>query len=208
MYTQINKYMYKNDRATSHYGYGWAVFNSDRDSKVVTHNGSNGIYFADFIRFIDEDVVIIYLTNTILGNDTENVGWEISKMIFNPKYEAHPVSKNMYELVFEFIKTNELASAQMLPSYLTNELGKKFDDHSVLNRYGYRILEKENEPGWAMELFKLNVQLFPEDGNLWDSLGEAYLKYGEKKQAIESYKKAVELGNKESQKILTVLIKN
>jgi len=171
----------ENDRATSHYGSGWAMFNSDRDSKVVTHNGSNGIYFADFIRFIHEDVVIIYLTNTILGNDKENVGWEISKMIFNPKYEANPVSKNMYELVFEFIKTNELASAQMLPLYLTNELGKKFNDHSVLNGYGYRILEKENEPGWAMELFKLNVQLFPGDGNLWDSLGEAYLKYGEKK---------------------------
>ncbi|MFT5167030.1 MAG: CubicO group peptidase (beta-lactamase class C family) [Saprospiraceae bacterium] len=205
---QETPHVAENDSATSHYGYGWALFNSDRSTKIVTHNGSNGVYFADFIRFIDEDVVIIYLTNAILGNDTENVGWEISKMIFNPEYEAHPVSKNRYELVFEFIKINELASAQMLPSYLTNELGKKFDDHSVLNSYGYRILKKENEPGWAMELFKLNVQLFPEDGNLWDSLGEAYLKYGEKEQAIRSYTKAVELGNKDSQKTLTELLKN
>jgi len=205
---QESPHVAENNRATSHYGYGWAVFNSDRDSKIVTHNGSNGIYFADFIRFIDEDVVIIYLTNTILGNDAENVGWEISEMIFNPEYEAHPVSKNMYELVFEFIQTNDLARAQMLPSYLSNELGKNFDDHSVLNRYGYRILEKENVPGWAMELFKLNVQLFPEDGNLWDSLGEAYLKYGEKEQAIRSYTKAVELGSKESKKVLDELLEN
>ena len=204
---QETPHVAENERATSHYGYGWALFNSDRGTKVVTHNGSNGVYFADFIRFIDEDVVIIYLTNAILGNDTEKVAWEISKMIFDPEYEVHPVSKNMYELVFEFIKTNELGSAQMLPSYLTNELGKKFDDHSVLNTYGYRILGKENEPGWAMELFKLNVQLFPKDGNLWDSLGEAYLKYGEKEQAIRSYTKAVALGNKGSQKVLTELIK-
>jgi len=96
-----------------------------------------------------------------------------------------------------------LGSISRLPSYLNIESGKKFDDHVVLNRFGYRILEKENEPGWAIELFKLNAQLFPEDGNLWDSLGEAYLKYGEKEQALESYKKAVELGNKESQKKLT-----
>jgi CubicO group peptidase (beta-lactamase class C family) len=205
---QETPHVAENNRATSHYGYGWAVFNSNRDTKIVTHNGSNGIYFSDFIRFIDEDVVIIYMTNVILGNDTENVGWEISKMIFNPEYEVLPVSKNMYELVFEFIQTNELGSAKMLPSYLTNKLGKKFDDHSILNGYGYRILEKENEPGWAMELFKLNVQLFPEDGNLWDSLGEAYLKYGEKEQAIQSYTKAVALGNKGSQKILTELLKN
>ena len=198
----------ENERATSHYGYGWAVFNSNRDTKVVTHNGSNGIYFADFIRFVEEDVVIIYLTNSILGNDTENVGWNISKMIFDPSYEASPVSKNMYELVFEFTKVNEPESAEMLPAYLTNELGKKFEDHSILNRYAYRILGKENEPAWAMALFKLNVELFPEDGNLWDSLGEAYLKYGEKEQAILSYTKAVDLGSIGSQKILTELLKN
>jgi CubicO group peptidase (beta-lactamase class C family) len=205
---QETPHVAENDRATSHYGYGWAIFNSKRNTKIVTHNGSNGVYFADFIRFIDEDVVIIYLTNAILGNDTENVGWEISKMVFNPEYEADPVSKNIYELVSEFIKINDLGSVKLLPAYLTNELGKKFEDHSILNRYAYRILGKEKESGWAMELFKLNVQLFPEDGNLWDSLGEAYLKYGEKEQAIRSYAKAVELGNKESQKILTELNKN
>jgi len=199
---QETPHVAENDGATSYYGYGWALFNNDR-GKVVTHNGSNGIYFADFIRFIDEDVVIIYLTNAILGNNSENVAWEISKMIFDPQYTAIPISKNIYELVYDFIKTNEPGSAKRLPSYLNIESGKKFDDHVVLNRFGYRILEKENEPGWAIELFKLNAQLFPEDGNLWDSLGEAYLKYGEKEQALESYKKAVELGNKESQKKLT-----
>ena len=205
---QETPHIAENDRATSHYGYGWALFNSARDTKVVTHNGSNGIYFADFIRFIDEDVVIIYLTNAILGNDSENVAWNISKIIFDPQYEAIPISKNIFELVSEFIKTNEPGSAKMLPSYLNKESGKKFDDHSVFNRFGYRILEKENKPGWAMELFKLNVQLFPEDGNLWDSLGEAYLKYGEKEQAIQSYTKAVALGNKDSQKMLTELLEN
>lgn len=205
---QETPHIAENDRATSYYGYGWALFNTDRDTKVVTHNGSNGIYFADFIRFVDEDVVIIYLTNAILGNDSENVARKIGKMIFDTQYTAIPISKNSYELVYDFIKTNELANAKMLPSYLNIASGKKFDNHSVLNSYGYRILEKEIEPGWAMELFKLNVQLFPEDGNLWDSLGEAYLNYGEKEQAIRSYTKAVELGNEESQKKLTELIKN
>ena len=80
--------------------------------------------------------------------------------------------------------------------------------HSVLNDYGDTILKKENEPDWAMELFKLNVELFPQDGNLLDSLGEAYLKYGEKEQAIRSSEKAVELGSEGSQKILTELNKN
>jgi hypothetical protein len=35
---------------------------------------------------------------------------------------------------------------------------------------------KEEETGWALDLVKLNVQYYLEDENLWDSLGEAYLK--------------------------------
>lgn len=46
------------------------------------------------------------------------------------------------------------------------------------------------------------MKLFPEDGNLWDSIGEAYLKYNKKEEAIKSYTKAVELGSKDSLKIL------
>ena len=93
-----------------------------------------------------------------------------------------------------------------LPTYLEIESGKKFDDSSVLNSYAYRIIGEENEPGWAMELFKHNVELFPEDGNIWDSLGEAYLKYGEKEEAIRCYTKAVALGSKGSVKILNELL--
>lgn len=39
---------------------------SDRKNKVLAHNGSSGIYFADFGRFIDDDVVVIYITNAFL----------------------------------------------------------------------------------------------------------------------------------------------
>ena len=87
------------------------------------------------------------------------------------------------------------------------ELNNEFNDHAILNRLGYRRLTKEDKPDWALELFKLNVKLFPEDGNLWDSLFEAYLKYGKEEEAIKSYTKAVELGSEGSKKILNELLK-
>lgn len=68
-------------------------------------------------------------------------------------------------------------------------------------------MKKEDKPVWALELFKLNVKLFPKDGNLWDSLGEAYLKYNMNDKAIKSYTKAVKLGNESSRKVLNELIK-
>ena len=71
------------------------------------------------------------------------------------------------------------------------------------------ILLRSNENlEWALELFKMNIQLYPEDGNLWDSLGDGYKANNLKEDAIKSYQKAIELGYKDSQKKLTELIKN
>ncbi|WP_227020872.1 tetratricopeptide repeat protein [Arenibacter algicola] len=192
---------------TSYYGYGWAISHSNRDTKIVAHNGSNGLYFADFVRFIDDDVVVIYITNAFLGSESEYVAREIGKMIFNTNYTAATISKNSYQLIHEFMKTNPSTNAEKLPDFLKKELKIEFNDHAILNRIGYSRLKKEDQPGWALELFKLNVKLFPEDGNLWDSLGEAYLKYNQKEKAIKCYTKAVELGSEGSKNTLKNLLK-
>ncbi|MBI9040253.1 serine hydrolase domain-containing protein [Lutibacter sp.] len=203
---QETPYVAENDKMTSYYGYGWAISKSDRETKIVAHNGSNGIYFADFVKFIDDDVVVIYLTNAFLGNDSEYVAREISKMIFDTNYNATPISKNIYELIHEFMRTNDPTNADELPSFLKKELKGEFNDPSILNRIGYSKLEKEKETGWALEIFKLNIKLFPKDGNLWDSLGEAYLNYNQEKEAIKSYTRAVELGSEGSIKALNNLL--
>jgi tetratricopeptide (TPR) repeat protein len=105
------------------------------------------------------------------------------------------------------MKTNPSVNAEKLPDFLEKELKGEFNDHAVLNRLGFSRLKKEDKPDWALELFKLNVKLFPKDGNLWDSLGEAYLKYNQKEKAIERYKKAVELGYEGAMKPLNDLLK-
>ncbi|MFD2824633.1 serine hydrolase [Lacinutrix iliipiscaria] len=204
---QETAYVAENDKMTSYYGYGWAISKSDRDTKIVAHNGSNGLYFADFVRFIDDDVVVIYITNAFLGPESENVAREIGKMIFDTNYNAKPIPRNIYELIHEFMRINPSSDAEKLPDFLKKELKNEFNDHAVLNRLGYSRLKKEDQPDWALALFKLNVKLFPQDGNLWDSLGEAYLKYNQKEEAIESYTKAVKLGSESSKKTLNKLLK-
>jgi len=112
---QETPYVAENDKMTSFYGYGWAISQSNRDTKIVAHNGSNGLYFADFVRFIDDDVVVIYITNAFLGSESENVAREIGKMIFDSNYNTTPISKNIYELIHEFMKTNPSSNAEKLP---------------------------------------------------------------------------------------------
>ncbi|MBK8472561.1 MAG: hypothetical protein IPL33_10550 [Sphingobacteriales bacterium] len=38
----------------SYYAYGWDVSRTNRNTSQVWHNGTNGIFYADFLRFIDE----------------------------------------------------------------------------------------------------------------------------------------------------------
>lgn len=67
-------------------------------------------------------------------------------------------------------------------------------DEDGLNSFGYIVLEKD--PAGAIQVFQLNAQTFPQSGNVWDSLGEAYLKARDTKKARESYAKSLELDPK------------
>jgi CubicO group peptidase (beta-lactamase class C family) len=174
----------------THYGYGWAIFTSPRDSKIATHNGSNGYYFADFIRFVDEGVVIIVLTS--LDRD-EGVAWEIARMTFDTDYEPPRFPRNAFEFVSEYIKTHTPEEVGDLPVYFEEQQHSSLTDRRVLNRFGIDRLNK-GDFEWAIGLLELNTRLFPDDGNLWDSLGEAYFADRQYSLAKESFEKALELG--------------
>jgi tetratricopeptide (TPR) repeat protein len=64
-------------------------------------------------------------------------------------------------------------------------------DESAVNDWAYRLMDENHIPE-ATDLLKLNVQMYPESFNVYDSLGEAYMKAGQKGLAIENYKKSLE----------------
>ncbi len=66
-----------------------------------------------------------------------------------------------------------------------------FIRESEINDVGYALLGQEQVEA-AIEVFKLNVSLFPSSWNVFDSLGEAYAKNGATRLAIESYEKSIQ----------------
>ncbi len=60
----------------SYYGYGWANFPLPDGETLITHNGGNGIFFADFLWFVDQDLTIVVGTN-VAGAD-EEVAYQIA----------------------------------------------------------------------------------------------------------------------------------
>ena len=73
-----------------------------------------------------------------------------------------------------------------------------------LNGLGYRYLGKEGKLPVALAVLQWNVELFPNSGNVYDSLGEADVKNGDRASALAHYAKALELDpkNKNAEKFL------
>lgn len=176
----------------SYYAYGWDVLKTDRNTTRIWHNGSNGVFFADFYRFIDEGVTIILMTNSWQGS-FNGTGRAISKIIFDPSFQpVLPIANNSANRAFttELIDLT-LAKGLTAATDLFQKRDKKIDLlENVINAKGYDLME-EKKLKEAIEIFKLNVFAFPQSANAFDSLGEAYLEAGDKKLAIENYKKSL-----------------
>ncbi len=61
-----------------------------------------------------------------------------------------------------------------------------------VNRLGYDLLRDEKTDD-AIAIFRVNVEAYPQSANTYDSLAEAYLKKGNKDEAIKYYSKALEV---------------
>lgn len=154
------------------YGYGWSVFASPKDTKMVGHNGSNGIYYFDLRWLQEEDLAIIYASNSMVQGTpsiSENIELMLFDNVFNPpSFAAGPVTEILrYAVSFTGTPAN-------LKQRVKAQFEAQTQERYVLNRAGLALLEV-NQPGRAIALLSLNVELFENDGNLWDSLGEAYL---------------------------------
>lgn len=185
------------ESGTSYYSYGWSISCSSRDTKIIRHNGGNQVFFHDYWYLPEEDVVIILFVNA--SSREMEVVWPIEKIIFDESYAATPIKKNLFYLAFNFMESHSIEKANELIATIKKDYASNLRSPDALNGLGYRILkneivENQNSAKWAVEIFKLNTELFPHDGNIWDSLGEGYLTDNQKSKAKESYEKALTLG--------------
>jgi tetratricopeptide (TPR) repeat protein len=73
--------------------------------------------------------------------------------------------------------------------------GNEVINEARINDLGYDLLRMKRVAE-AIEVFKLNVEDYPQSSNAYDSLGEAYAVNGDKELAIKNYQRSVELNPK------------
>ena len=179
------------------YGYGWSIQSTDDGERIVTHNGSNGLFFADFIRFVDEDLTVIFLTNVSLPESVDSIAWRIARMARDDSYAPPPITPLSYELVYRFMDRHAASEADSLLAFMETGLGRPLDNPAILNRIGFQLLG-EDDCEWSTALLGINAGRFPGDGNLMDSLGEGLLACGRNAEAAGAFKKALELAPDEN----------
>jgi len=68
-------------------------------------------------------------------------------------------------------------------------------DENELNALGYDLI-KSRKLDAAVRIFQLNVEAYPQSGNVYDSLAEAYIDDGNKPQAIAYYRESIQVNPK------------
>ena len=135
---------------------------------VIMANSDNGIAVGNLLL---RSVAREYAWNYKAGNDT------MTTLFLLAEVNGSTAALQQYE---EIKKTN--SPAQKV-------------DETTLNGLGYMLLSAGKTPD-AIEVFQRNVHEYPQSGNVYDSLGEAYMKAGQKGLAIQNYEKSLRLDPK------------
>lgn len=124
----------------SHYGYGWAIIKTRRDTRLITHNGGNGIFFADYLNFEDENT-FVYVSSNASKRGMQDVAWELGRMILNPGYEPEIKNFNPVAIDIKEIANPEYRTTlEDLIRYLESGTSDATTDF-VLNHLGPGLLE-------------------------------------------------------------------
>ena len=83
-------YVNEGPEGRSKYAYGWAVMQTSRNTRLVTHNGGNGIYVAELLRFVD-DRVTLFIASSVSSLTATPAARVVSQILFSQPYDVPPM---------------------------------------------------------------------------------------------------------------------
>jgi len=148
-------------------------------------------------------VYTLNFLNTYLKNDSK--GLEFLRKDTNENTNKTQLISKTTKLAtnekFSFMDFNDLASKlnyknmENLYDSLLNAYPELELPEGSLNNLGLQLVFNPQKSDLGIRVFLLATKLYPESANLWDSLAEGYLYIGEKKKAIQSFEKSLQLNS-------------
>jgi CubicO group peptidase (beta-lactamase class C family) len=188
----------------SHYAYGWMVGmktfpKSKAKVKRIAHGGGiNG--FNTLIDRLVEDRHLIVLFNNTGGTALGAMSEGIINILYDKPYSLP--KRSIADVVGKTIRDKGVKAA--IAQYRELKANSPEDyifQPRELNTVGYMVLQGMKDPEGAIEIFKLNTEMYPKYANGYDSLAEAYMENGAMDKAIKFYAKSLELNPKNTNAI-------
>ncbi len=201
--TQSKDLMYKPN--LENYAYGWAITKAKLGTETVPqigHNGGINGFNTLILRFPVQKNLIVLLDNTSQGGSLDRLSKALTNILYDQPYDLPklPLAAVLRKTIEE--KGIEAGVAQYRD--LKTKQGSVYDfSEPELNQLGYQLLQAKKLKD-AVEIFKLNVEAYPQGFNTYDSLAEAYMASGNNELAIQNYRKSLEL-NPQNQGAVTML---
>ena len=173
------------------YALGWPTISRPEHRAVAPTGGGRSALFY----YPEDDLTIIVLTNLMGANpDTfvdEIASYYIPDMNVTTGFGLPPTIRALHTELRKrgFVQAEAVAkqAKKKNPAYQLPE--------DEVNAWGYTLM-KQAQPKNALEIFKLNVSLYPQSANAYDSLAEVYADLGNRDLARKNYQRALALNPK------------
>jgi tetratricopeptide (TPR) repeat protein len=108
--------------------------------------------------------------------------------------DGQPYTQNYksYTTINAWVRQGILIDGNIDPRGLSQQIRNDVARENDLNSCGYVLLRRKDVKE-AITVFRINVSLFPQSANCFDSLGEAYLVAGLKDKSKACYQRVLEL---------------
>lgn len=182
----------------SNYGYGFVITKvtlappNKLQVPVIQHNGGINGFNTVIVRMTNDKRLIVLLDNAEDGQYLDRISLGIMSILYD-----QPVDSPKRSIANELLNTiTEKDVASAITQYRALKAGPTANEYDFgeaeLNRLGYQLLSMK-KAAEAIEILKLNVEMFPQSANVYDSLGEAYSANNNKELSVANYKKSLEL---------------
>ena len=182
---------FKQPQGSYAYGIGIGedkIGNTEDEIDVNTHSGGINGFNTNISRSPSKKDLIVVLNNAG-GAPLNAITRAIRGILYNKPYDLP--KKSIANELLETINNKGLEKG--LAFYNANKDAVNYKvDEGDMNQIGYELMGSEKLKE-AIQVFKLNIEAFPEAFNAYDSYAEALMTLGDNEGAIKNYRKSIEL---------------